>query len=49
MISIERNGRKVEGAVMVQPGQADDTVVMPVGYGRTKVGQVGEGTGFQRL
>ena len=46
MISVERNGRKVEGAVMVQPGQADDTVVIPVGYGRTKVGQVGEGAGF---
>jgi molybdopterin-containing oxidoreductase family iron-sulfur binding subunit len=46
VISIERNGRKVEGAVMVQPGQADDTVVIPVGYGRTKVGQVGEGAGF---
>jgi MoCo/4Fe-4S cofactor protein with predicted Tat translocation signal len=46
VISIERNGRKVEGAVMVQPGQADDTVVIPVGYGRSKVGQVGAGTGF---
>jgi molybdopterin-containing oxidoreductase family iron-sulfur binding subunit len=46
VIAIERNGKKVEGAVMVQPGQADDTVVIPVGYGRSKVGQVGEGTGF---
>ena len=46
VISIERDGRKVEGPVMVQPGQADDTVVIAVGYGRTKVGQVGEGTGF---
>ncbi len=46
VISIERNGRKVEGPVMVQPGQADDTIVIPVGYGRTKVGHVGEGTGF---
>jgi MoCo/4Fe-4S cofactor protein with predicted Tat translocation signal len=46
VIAIERAGRKVEGAVMVQPGQADDTVVIPVGYGRTKVGQVGQGAGF---
>jgi molybdopterin-containing oxidoreductase family iron-sulfur binding subunit len=46
VVAIERNGRKVEGPVMIQPGQADDTVVISVGYGRTKVGQVGEGTGF---
>ncbi|HYI96925.1 MAG TPA: TAT-variant-translocated molybdopterin oxidoreductase [Bryobacteraceae bacterium] len=46
VIAIERNGRKVEGAVMIQPGLADDTIVIPVGYGRTKVGQVGEGAGF---
>ena len=49
VISIERNGRKVEGPVMVQPGQADDTVVIAVGYGRTKVGQVGEGPGSTRI
>ena len=46
VIAIERNGRKVEGAVMVQPGQADDSITVPLGYGRTKVGQVGEGAGF---
>ena len=46
MISIERNGRKVEAPVMVQPGQADDTIVAAVGYGRTKVGRVGAGNGF---
>ena len=41
VISIERNGRKVEAAVIVQPGQADDTIVAAVGYGRTKVGSSG--------
>jgi molybdopterin-containing oxidoreductase family iron-sulfur binding subunit len=46
VISIERNGQKLEVAAIVQPGQADDTIVLPVGYGRTKVGRVGEGTGF---
>jgi Fe-S-cluster-containing dehydrogenase component len=46
VISIEKNGRKVEAAVVVQPGQADDTIVAAVGYGRTKVGFVGQGTGF---
>lgn len=46
VISIERGGHKLEAAVMLQPGQADDTIVLPVGYGRTKTGLVGEGTGF---
>ncbi|HYP09409.1 MAG TPA: TAT-variant-translocated molybdopterin oxidoreductase [Bryobacteraceae bacterium] len=46
VISIERNGRKLEAAVMIQPGQADDTILLPVGYGRAKVGAIGEGTGF---
>ncbi|MDZ4798136.1 MAG: TAT-variant-translocated molybdopterin oxidoreductase [Bryobacteraceae bacterium] len=46
VISIERNGRKVEAAVFVQPGQADDSITVALGYGRTRVGRVGEGTGF---
>ena len=28
------------------PGQADDTVVLPLGYGRTAAGKVGTGVGF---
>jgi molybdopterin-containing oxidoreductase family iron-sulfur binding subunit len=46
VISIERNGHKLEVAAMIQPGQADDTIVLPLGYGRSKVGAVGEGAGF---
>ncbi|MDX2178535.1 MAG: TAT-variant-translocated molybdopterin oxidoreductase [Bryobacteraceae bacterium] len=36
----------LEIAAMIQPGQADDVVVIPLGYGRTEVGRVGKGTGF---
>ncbi len=46
VISIERNGRKIEAAVFVQPGQADDSITISLGYGRTKVGRVGQNTGF---
>ena len=46
MISIERGGRRIEAAVLIQPGQADDSITLPVGYGRTRIGRVGEGTGF---
>jgi MoCo/4Fe-4S cofactor protein with predicted Tat translocation signal len=46
VISIERGGRKLEAAVLIQPGQADDSITVALGYGRTRVGRVGEGTGF---
>jgi molybdopterin-containing oxidoreductase family iron-sulfur binding subunit len=46
VISIERGGRKIEAPVMVQPGQADDSITLTLGYGRTAVGAVGRGTGF---
>ena len=46
MISIERNGRKLEIPVFIQPGQADNSVTVPLGYGRRTSGRVAEGTGF---
>lgn len=39
-------GRKISGPVHVQPGLASYTVVVPLGYGRTKTGHVGTGAGF---
>jgi MoCo/4Fe-4S cofactor protein with predicted Tat translocation signal len=36
----------VRGPVHIQPGLDDWTVVVPLGYGRRKVGRVGEGSGF---
>jgi MoCo/4Fe-4S cofactor protein with predicted Tat translocation signal len=35
-----------EIAAMVQPGQADGSVTIPLGYGRVQVGRVGRGSGF---
>ena len=38
--------RTLRGPAHIQPGLANYTVVVPLGFGRTKVGRVGEGTGF---
>ena len=43
---VKVNGREVEGPVWLQPGQADNVVGLALGYGRTNVGRVGKGTGF---
>jgi MoCo/4Fe-4S cofactor protein with predicted Tat translocation signal len=40
------NGRKVRGPLHIQPGLSNYTIVLPLGYGRTKSGRVGQGTGF---
>jgi molybdopterin-containing oxidoreductase family iron-sulfur binding subunit len=46
MVELELNGRKVRGPVWVQPGQAEQTVTLHLGYGRERVGRVGSGVGF---
>jgi MoCo/4Fe-4S cofactor protein with predicted Tat translocation signal len=46
VIVVERNGRKVEAPVLVQPGHADNSVTLSLGYGRTSVGRVGTGVGY---
>jgi MoCo/4Fe-4S cofactor protein with predicted Tat translocation signal len=46
VVKIGLNGRELEIAVYVMPGQADGTVVLPLGYGRTAAGKVGNGVGF---
>ncbi len=40
------DGREIEGPLHVQPGLADHTVVVHLGYGRDIVGPVGQGAGF---
>ncbi len=39
-------GRTVRGPVHIQPGLSNYTVVVALGYGRTKTGHVGTGAGF---
>jgi MoCo/4Fe-4S cofactor protein with predicted Tat translocation signal len=46
MVAISKGNYKLEAAVMVQPGHADQAVTIALGYGRAKCGRVGKGVGF---
>ncbi len=46
VVRITQAGHTLEIAAYVMPGQADNTVVLPLGYGRTAAGAVGNGAGF---
>ena len=45
-VELEYQGRKVIAPVYILPGQPDDSVTVHLGYGRTKVGRVGNDAGF---
>ena len=46
IIEITIGDRKLNIPVLVQPGSSDKTITIELGYGRTKCGIVGLGTGF---
>jgi molybdopterin-containing oxidoreductase family iron-sulfur binding subunit len=47
MVNITVNGTTLNNVpVMIQPGQADNSIAMAVGYGRTAAGKCGDGIGF---
>jgi MoCo/4Fe-4S cofactor protein with predicted Tat translocation signal len=46
LVEISLNGRKVIGPVWVQPGMADYSLGLALGYGRERAGRVGAGVGF---
>ena len=45
IVEVEAGGMKITLPVVVQPGQANDTVAIAVGYGRTKAGKSANGVG----
>ena len=45
-VELSCDGRSVRGPVWVTPGQADNTITVHLGYGRTSAGRVGTGMGF---
>jgi MoCo/4Fe-4S cofactor protein with predicted Tat translocation signal len=47
VVRIESGGRVVEAPAWILPGQPDGCVTAHLGYGRTRVGPVGQGTGFR--
>jgi MoCo/4Fe-4S cofactor protein with predicted Tat translocation signal len=46
IVTISHGNYKLDAAIMLQPGLADDVIVIPIGYGRTKCGRVGTDVGF---
>ncbi|TDN37474.1 4Fe-4S dicluster domain-containing protein [Hymenobacter sp. UV11] len=45
VVKVTANGKSIELPVLVQPGQADGTVSIALGYGRTRAGKVGDAVG----
>ena len=46
IIEIDVQGRKIQTAVMISMGQAENVITLHLGYGRKRTGKVGTGTGF---
>jgi molybdopterin-containing oxidoreductase family iron-sulfur binding subunit len=46
LVTLGLDGRSLTAAVLIVPGQAEGSVTLPLGYGRTAVGRVGNGVGF---
>src|SRR5205814_9946425 len=46
IVELTFRSRKLKAPVLVQPGQAENSVTLHLGYGRTEVGRVGKGCGF---
>jgi MoCo/4Fe-4S cofactor protein with predicted Tat translocation signal len=46
LVEISLNGRSVTGPIWTQPGMADYSLALALGYGREKAGRVGTGVGF---
>jgi molybdopterin-containing oxidoreductase family iron-sulfur binding subunit len=46
VVEVTLDGRSVRGPIWVQPGLADYSLGLALGYGRTRTGRVGKGTGF---
>src|SRR5579872_865287 len=45
-VELKYQGRTIVGPAWVMPGHADESVTVFLGYGRTRAGRVGTGTGF---
>ena len=45
-VEVSVNGKSVKLPFIVQPGQANDTVAIAIGYGRTKAGKSANGVGI---
>jgi MoCo/4Fe-4S cofactor protein with predicted Tat translocation signal len=46
VVQIEFQGAAVSGPIWIMPGQADESITVHFGYGRTRVGRIGNNIGF---
>lgn len=46
LVRLDVTGGTITGAIWEQPGTAEGTIIVALGYGRTKAGRVGNGRGF---
>ena len=46
VLALKFKGRKLDVPVYIVPGQAEGSIVLNLGYGRTRAGQIGTGPGF---
>lgn len=46
LVKVEVDGRSIEGPLWLQPGQADNTVGLALGYGQTRAGRIGAKSGY---
>jgi molybdopterin-containing oxidoreductase family iron-sulfur binding subunit len=46
VVELEFQGKKVKGAIWIQAGHPDNSVTVFLGYGRTRAGRAGTGTGY---
>jgi molybdopterin-containing oxidoreductase family iron-sulfur binding subunit len=46
VIEVSRKGARIEGPVWIMPGQADAVLTLPLGFGRSRAGEVGTNVGF---
>jgi molybdopterin-containing oxidoreductase family iron-sulfur binding subunit len=46
VVEIRVEDRSVRGPIWIMPGQAENSVTVHLGYGRGRVGRVGQGVGF---
>ena len=46
LVTLDVGGRQVTAPVWVQPGHAEGSVTVHLGYGRTRAGRVGDAVGF---
>ena len=46
VVKVQVGSREIQGPAWIQPGQADNTIALALGYGRAKTGRIGHESGY---